>query len=319
MFKLLNYLLSTGVSTVKSFPLAPPDDWRGMPALTDVECGSGCNSCAAVCPTEAITMLGAADRPDMDRTELDPAEVEHPEAEHPTVAHPEATRPEVALDLGACIQCGLCFAECPTGTIVENKTFRVAATSREDLVLVKDRARVPEILQKDSTVSRKSLDATNTPDNKIFSNSLHVRSVSTGCSACDAEIGAVYNPIYDVERFGCHLVASPRYADALLITGPVSKAMHNPLERCYGAMAEPRIVIAVGTCAISGGVHKGGYAGANGADVVLPVNVYIPGCPPHPWSIIHGVLVAMGKMEPFKPAILKKEEVTATHFTTSHS
>jgi formate hydrogenlyase subunit 7 len=275
MLKLLNYLLSTGISTVASTSPEPPDDWRGIPALTDAECISGCTSCVAVCPTEAINMLGDADHP------------------------------EVAVDLGACIQCGLCFAECHTGTIVENKTFRVATTSREDLVLTKDRSKVPEILNKDSTVTRKSLDPANIPDNKIFQNSLHVRSVSTGCSACDAEIGAVYNPVYDIERFGCHLVASPRSADALLITGPVGKAMHNPLERCYGAMAEPRIVIAVGTCAISGGVHKGGYAVANGADTVLPVSVYIPGCPPHPWSIVHGVLVAMGKVEPFKPEIRK--------------
>jgi Ni,Fe-hydrogenase III small subunit len=82
-------------------------------------------------------------------------------------------------------------------------------------------------------------------------------------------------------------------------------------------MAEPRVVVAIGTCAISGGVHKGGYASANGADAILPVNVYIPGCPPHPWSIVHGVLVAMGKMEPYKPEILKKSETGATHVTAS--
>ena len=275
MLKLLNYLLSTGISTVKSIAPEPPEDWRGIPALTDAPCETGCGSCVSLCPTDAITMFT------------------------------EAGSAEVAVDLGACVQCGACFAECPTGTIVENKTFRVAATSREDLVLVKNREKVPEILQKDSSVVRRSPHAAAVPDNKIFGKSLHVRSVSTGCGACDAELSAVYSPIYDANRFGCHLVASPRYADALLITGPVSLAMQNPLERCYDGMAEPRIVIAVGTCAISGGVHKGGYAGSNGADVILPVNIYIPGCPPHPWSIIHGVLVAMGKMKPFKPEILK--------------
>lgn len=281
MLKLLNYLFSTGVSTVKLPAPVPPEDWRGIPALTDAECSSGCNDCAAVCPTDAIFMIGGGDKP------------------------------EIAIDLGACIQCGLCFAECPTGTIVENKTFRVAATSREDLVLVNDRARVPEVLAKSNLVPKKTPGPQNIPDSKIFKDSLHARVVSTGCSSCDAEIGASSNPVFDVERFGLHIVASPRYADALFITGPVSKAMQSPLERCYGAMAEPKIVVAIGTCAISGGVHKGGYASANGADAVLPVNVYIPGCPPHPWSIIHGVLVAMGKMEPFKPEIQKKVDSKA--------
>jgi Ni,Fe-hydrogenase III small subunit len=94
-------------------------------------------------------------------------------------------------------------------------------------------------------------------------------------------------------------VASPRFADALLVTGPVGRAMQEPLRRCYEAMAEPRLVIAVGTCAVSGGVHRGGYAEANGVEPVLPVAAYVPGCPPHPWSIIHGILLAMGAdMEP---------------------
>src|SRR5439155_16038429 len=85
-----------------------------------------------------------------------------------------------------------------------------------------------------------------------------------------------------------------RFADALLITGPVARAMQEPLRRCWDAMAEPRLVIAVGASAISGGLHRGGYAQANGVDAVLPVAVYVPGHPPHPWYILHGILVAMG-------------------------
>ena len=96
-----------------------------------------------------------------------------------------------------------------------------------------------------------------------------------------------------MERFGVHVVASPRFADVLLVTGPVPKAMHEPLRRCYEAMPEPRLVIAVGTCAISGGVHKNGYTEANGVANVLPVDAFIPGCPPHPWSIIDGIRTAM--------------------------
>jgi Ni,Fe-hydrogenase III small subunit len=121
-----------------------------------------------------------------------------------------------------------------------------------------------------------------------------VREVSTGCNATDLEVAATTNAIFDCSRFGIHFVASPRFADALIVTGPVGRAMREPLLRCYEAMAEPRLVIAVGTCAISGGVHRGGYADANGATPHLPVDAFVPGCPPHPWSIIHGVLLAAG-------------------------
>jgi formate hydrogenlyase subunit 7 len=128
-----------------------------------------------------------------------------------------------------------------------------------------------------------------------FRRSLHIREVSTGCNATDLEVVAVNNPIFDAARFGVHFVASPRFADALLVTGPVGRAMQEPLRRCFDAMAEPRFIIAVGTCAISGGVHRDGYANANGVPEDLPVAAYVPGCPPHPWSIIHGILIAMGR------------------------
>jgi Ni,Fe-hydrogenase III small subunit len=105
------------------------------------------------------------------------------------------------------------------------------------------------------------------------------------------------NAIFDVARFGVQFVASPRFADALLVTGPVGRAMHEPLRRCYEAMAEPRVVIAAGTSAISGGMHCGGYAQACGVSGLLPVACYIPGAPPHPWSIIHGLLLVMGREE----------------------
>ena len=131
--------------------------------------------------------------------------------------------------------------------------------------------------------------------NAPFRRSLHIREVSTGCNATDLEVAAINNPIFDVARFGVHFVASPRFADALLVTGPVGRAMQEPLRRCFDAMAEPRLVIAVGTCAISGGLHRGGYAEANGGAAILPVAAYVPGCPPHPWSIIHAILLAMGR------------------------
>jgi len=252
MLKLLTYILGQGVATARrKFPDLD-EAANGLPALTAEPCaGSGCDACAQVCPTDAITVLGA------------PADA------------------AVVLDLGACIACGLCVDTCPSGTITRNLSTKTAAGRRQDLVLT------------NKPLAEESPPATQSPP-AIFRNSLAVRVVSTGCSACDLEIGAAGNPVFDMERFGVSVVASPRAADALLVTGPVGKGMGKALERCYQAMSEPRTVIAAGTCAISGGVHRGGYAEANGADSVLPVDVYIPGCPPHPWSIIHGLSLAMG-------------------------
>jgi Ni,Fe-hydrogenase III small subunit/formate hydrogenlyase subunit 6/NADH:ubiquinone oxidoreductase subunit I len=192
----------------------------------------------------------------------------------------EGSAPNLVLDRGACIACGLCMQFCPTGTIVNDRSTKTAVTSREALVQRHSKAPivVPQIVPKPS----------------IFKKSIGIRVVSTGCSACDAEIGACGNPVFDMERFGAHVVASPRFADVLAITGPVPKAMHAPLLSAYQQMPEPKLVIAVGSCAISGGVHGGGYTEANGASAVLPVDVFVPGCPPHPWSIIYGIHKAMG-------------------------
>jgi Ni,Fe-hydrogenase III small subunit len=128
-----------------------------------------------------------------------------------------------------------------------------------------------------------------------FRRSIHIREVSTGDNASDLEVAAANNPIFDASRFGIHFVASPRFADALMVTGPVARAMQEPLRRCYDAMAAPRLVIAVGASAISGGLHRAGYAQADGVDSILPVAIYIPGHPPHPWYILHGILLAMGQ------------------------
>ena len=129
--------------------------------------------------------------------------------------------------------------------------------------------------------------------------SLHVRQVDAGsCNACEMEIAATTNPIYDLERFGVHLVASPRHADLLLVTGPVTRNMEIALRRTYEAAPDPRIVVAVGACGCSGGIFgEGTYAAVGGVDRVLPVDVYIPGCPPRPQAILNGLLVAMGIRE----------------------
>lgn len=182
----------------------------------------------------------------------------------------------VTVDRGACIACGQCIALCPTGTIENDLSVSTFAYNREDLIVSLGQ----------------HIKAQPGKEKGTFNKSLAIRVVSTGCSACDLEISAANNPIFDMERFGVTVVASPRFADALVVTGPVPKAMHESLKSCYDAMAHPKIVIACGTCAISGGVHKGSYTAANGIQSLVPVDVFIPGCPPHPWQLLCGILAA---------------------------
>lgn len=184
----------------------------------------------------------------------------------------------IALDRGRCLGCQACVEICPSRTIAADRSTRTAVRTRAELIL-----------------TNRAKPATAVAPPSPFDRSLHVREVSTGSSATDLEVLATTNAIFDVARFGIHIVASPRHADALLVTGPVGKAMHEPLRRCYDAMAEPRFVIAAGVDAISGGLHSGGYAEANGVEGLLPVACYIPGDSPHPWSLIHGLLLAMGR------------------------
>ena len=133
----------------------------------------------------------------------------------------------------------------------------------------------------------------------LLGRSLHVRQVDAGsCNGCELEIAATGNPLFDLERFGVHFVASPRHADVLLVTGPVTRNMEIALRRTYEAAPDPRVVVAVGACGCSGGLFgEGTYAAVGGVDRVVPVDVYIPGCPPRPHAILNGLLVAMGVRE----------------------
>jgi Ni,Fe-hydrogenase III small subunit len=130
--------------------------------------------------------------------------------------------------------------------------------------------------------------------------SLHVRHLDAGsCNGCDWEIAALLNPYHDVQRLGIDFVASPRHADLLLVTGIMTRNLEEAARRTYEAMPEPRLVVAVGACAINGGVFAGTYAGRDGISEILPVDVFVPGCPPRPEALIHGLLVAVGRMAPF--------------------
>ncbi len=132
----------------------------------------------------------------------------------------------------------------------------------------------------------------------VFGRSLSIREVDAGsCNGCEVEVNSLTNAIHDIERFGLHIVASPRHADMLLVTGPVTRNMLHALLQTYDATPSPKLVVALGSCAISGGVFRDSYAVLNGVDQVLPVDVYIPGCPPRPQAIIQGIMVAVGKME----------------------
>jgi Ni,Fe-hydrogenase III small subunit len=130
----------------------------------------------------------------------------------------------------------------------------------------------------------------------IFGRSLRIRQIDTGsCNACEWECTALTNPIYDIQRFGIDFVASPRHADLLLVTGPVSRQMELALRRTYAATPEPRIVVACGDCAKDGGIYRGSYAVANGVANVISVDGFIPGCPPTPTAIVVGLSQLIGK------------------------
>jgi Ni,Fe-hydrogenase III small subunit len=134
---------------------------------------------------------------------------------------------------------------------------------------------------------------------RLLRRSLHVRHLDAGsCNGCDWEIQALLGPTYDIQRLGIDIVASPRHADLLLVTGSVTRHLEQAARLTYEAMPEPRLVVAVGACACGGGVLQGSYCTAGGVSNVLPVDVFVPGCPPRPQALIHGLLVALDRLEP---------------------
>jgi Ni,Fe-hydrogenase III small subunit len=140
---------------------------------------------------------------------------------------------------------------------------------------------------------------------KAFTKALWVYHVNTGaCNGCDIEVIDVLTPYYDVERFGIKLVGSPRHADVLLVTGPVTRQVVDSLKRVYEATPSPKLVFAIGSCAIDGNIWHDSYNVVGGIDKVIPVNFYVPGCPPRPEAIVYGVAVALGlapkKVQPIK-------------------
>lgn len=163
----------------------------------------------------------------------------------------------------------------------------MAARQREDLLLS---SLGKEEIRLASALESKML--------KMFGRSLKLRQVSAGgCNACEADINVLGTIGWDLGRFGIQYVASPRHADGLLVTGPVSKNMELALKKTYDAVSEPKIVIAIGACAISGGPFANHEQVNSGVDTILPVDLYIPGCPPHPLTILDGLLRLLNRLE----------------------
>ena len=135
---------------------------------------------------------------------------------------------------------------------------------------------------------------------RLFGRSLAIREVDAGsCNGCELEITGLMSPVYDSERFGIHFVASPRHADLLLVTGPVTRNMELPLRKTYEATPSPRLVVAVGECARTCGVFKGSYAVAGSVDAIIPVDAFVDGCPPDPAAILRGILTVLRR--PLRP------------------
>jgi len=270
MLRILISALRTGVVTTRypAQPSVPPDRFRGAPMLRP---GSSLPP-AAVCPTGALT------------------------------EHFDAGRRHVALDLARCVFCGRCAEDPWAGAVTMGRDFELAARSRSDLRIevVADGAAVltaEPAPDPDAEAARAASEI-----HRVLGRSLHLRHLDAGsCNACDWELAALLNPVYDVRRLGIDFVASPRHADGVVVTGPVTRNLETAVRRTVEAIPDPRIVVAVGACAASGGIVGEGYASAGGVDKVLPVDVYIPGCPPRPQAIIFGILVALGRFAARRP------------------
>ena len=194
----------------------------------------------------------------------------------------------LTIDLGACVFCPVCIEACPEGAITYTNDYKMAATSREGLRLVEGR----EIASETASLEIQ----------RVFGRSLKLRSVSAGgCNGCELELNALGNVNFDMSRFGIEFVASPRHADGVVISGTTTRAMAHALEAAYEAVPEPKLIILFGACAISGGIFQDSGLLAREFIEKHKIDLYIPGCPPHPLTFLHGLLGYLGKLRP-RPA-----------------
>ena len=274
MFRIIAKSLRTGIVTEQyPFTSRPP---FGFPVIDFAKC-TACDECSRACPTGAIQVSDHA-----------------------------ADRRRLSLSYTACIQCRECVTACPEQAVSAGHDFEIAAYTRGQLTQTAlfdvdgaGRARFCQVETQHGTGLGESAARLRERIRGRLGRSLHVRQVDAGsCNGCELEIAATANPVFDLERFGIHFVASPRHADLLLVTGPVTRNMEIALRRTYEATPEPKVVVAVGACGCSGGIFgEGTYAAVGGVDQVVPVDIYIPGCPPRPQAILNGLLMAMGVRE----------------------
>jgi Ni,Fe-hydrogenase III small subunit/ferredoxin-like protein FixX len=200
----------------------------------------------------------------------------------------DGTQVELKLSYGECIGCGRCV-EVGQGAIVAARAFPWTGVPKQSLVRrwnLNDKVEVTLTLPKPEK-ARKAIYA-------LLGRALNIRQLDPGsCNGCEAEITALSNPFYDLERFGIHFVASPKHADMLLVTGPVTRNMAEAVKLTYEAMPAPNLVVAVGACGCSGGVFAGSHAVVGPVDAVIPVDAYIPGCPPTPAMLLNGIVQAL--------------------------
>ena len=188
------------------------------------------------------------------------------------------------LDLGKCLFCPACAEACPEGKILFSQDYALSSTSRESLVL-------------DAEGIRPKVEALQGEMKRLFGRSLKLRQVSAGgCNGCEADLNVLSTVGFDLGRFGIQFVASPRHADGIVVTGPVTRNMASALRATYDAIPAPKLVILVGACALSGGTFAGSPAVA-GMPTDIPVDLYIPGCPPHPLTTLDGLLRLLGRLD----------------------
>jgi Ni,Fe-hydrogenase III small subunit/formate hydrogenlyase subunit 6/NADH:ubiquinone oxidoreductase subunit I len=264
MFKVVKKMIQYPRLT-QDYPQKPLNNahlFIGRPEIDLTKC-TRCAECVKRCPSQAIVMDKASK--------------------------------EVSISYDKCIFCTLCEEVCPVGAAKMTTKFELAEKEKKKLsrnsIVVAGSSLPDQAYEEVCSELKVNI-------KKLLGRSLHIREVDSGsCNGCDYEINALNNPFNDIERLGINFVASPRHADMLLVTGTATRNMQRALVKTYKATPDPKLVVAVGACACSGGIFRDCYAASNGIDGLVPVDVYVPGCPPRPQAIMYGILKALDRVK----------------------